>query len=380
MSRQTSSTIKLSIIAIVSIIAIWAIAHTISWVKIEGNEAVVKQDLFKGVLPDVWLSGTKFFCGWTTDVYKYDIGTQKCTFDDPQDNKEAEYVDIEVNCGEGGGQKAWVSMSINYRVGWIRDKNGTPIFSPEKLVKLHKDGIGKTYNEVIIKRTVTEIVNRIARPNEALDIYSGVGFNTFRELVDKELKAHPVFEDRGIYVENTIVYDVNLDPAYEKEIDQKVLAIQQTLRKKEETKAAEEEAKRAFAQAQAQVEIRRQEAEAKKIEQIKDAEAQKAQQVLAAEAEKQKRTLEAEGNRDANLAMASGVLAVGTAEAQVEQLKRDAMYAGEAGARRAQVEIADLTAKRLKDMFNGVSIVPEKTILSTTGAIKGLNVTPGEDQ
>ena len=312
--------LKMVIMVVVGIIALWALFHTVSLVKIEGSQAVVRQDLFKGVMSDVWLSGTKIFCGWTTDVYKYDIGTQKCTFDDPKDNSATDYVDIEVNCGEGGGQKAWVSMSINYRVGWISDSNGSPIFSPEKLVKLHKDGIGKSYGEVIIKRTVTEVVNRIARPNEALEIYSGAGFNTFREQVDSELKAHPVFKDRGIYVENTIVYDVNLDPSYEKEIDQKVLAIQQTLRKKEETKAAEEEARRVFAESQANVEMIRQQSEAAKIQMVKKAEADKEREILAAEAEKAKRVLEAEGNRDANLAMASGKLAIGKAEAEVEQL------------------------------------------------------------
>ena len=95
---------------------------------------------------------------------------------------------------------------------------------------------------------------------------------------------------------------------------------------------------------------------------IKQAEADKAREILAAEAEKQKRVLEAEGNRDATLAMASGVLAVGEAEAKVAQLKRDANYAGEAGARRASVEIAGLQADKLKGMLNGVSVISDKAL------------------
>lgn len=341
-------------------------------IKVEGSEVCVLQSLTKGVVSNVWLSGTHFYNNVLWDVYKYNIGTQKCTFDDNK-NEGAEYPRIVVDCGDNGGQKAYIAMSINYRIGWDDDK-GISVFSSDKIVKLHKDGIGKTYEDVIVKRTVIDVVNKIARPNQALSIYSGQGFVDFKEAVDKELKNHPVFNERGIYVENTIIYKVYLDSAYEDEIAAKQLAIQQKLRKIEEVKAAEEEARRVFAESQASVEKTRQQAEAAKIQMIKAAEANKAQEVLRAEAEKQKRILEAEGNRDANLANASGVLALGKAEAEVQQLKRDAMYAGEAGMRRANVEIADLTSQRLKGMFQGVSIVPEKTILSTAKGVQGLVV------
>jgi len=354
--------IKLGICAIVAIIAIFVTAKTLGIVKVEGSEAVVRQHLIRGVVDGVQLSGTHFYFGWLWDVYKYDIGTQKCTFDDVRVNKDAEAPRIIVDCGEGGGQKAWVAMSINYRVGWEQDENGAPKFSPNKLVLLHKDGIGKTYESVIVKRTVIDVINKIARPNKALDIYSGQGFVDFKDKVDIELKNHPVFKDRGIYVENTIIYKVYLDVEYETEIGKKVLAIQQTLRKVEETKAAEEEARRAFAEAQASVEKRRQEAESKKIEQIKDAEAQKAKEVLKAEAVKQKRILEAEGKRDADIAEAVGIIAKGRAEAERAQLLREAMYSGEAGKRRAEVEIAEKQAEKLHGMLDNVKVISDKTL------------------
>jgi len=358
--------IKIGIIVIVAIISLWLVGNTLGIVKVEGNEAVVKQHLMKGVVEDVWLSGTKFYFGWLWDVYKYDIGTQKTTFDDKKANADAEYGRIIVDCGEKGGQKAYVAMSINYRIGWDADNVGSPVFSPPKLVKIHKDGIGRTYESVIIKRTVVDVVNKIARPHQALEIYSGQGFVDFKERVDTELRNHPVFKQRGIFIENTIIYKVYLDPAYEKEIAAKVLAIQTKLRKTEETKAAEEEAKRAFAEAQASVETRRQEAEAKKIEQVKQA-----------EAEKLKRILEAEGERDANIAKADGILARGKAEAEIDALKREALYGGQSGSWRAKVHIAEKRAEKLAGMFNGVQIVPEKTILRAGekgGMLTGINV------
>lgn len=380
-----SAVVKLVIGFIVGVILLVTVSRTMGVVKVEGDEAVVQQDWSKGVLPDVLLSGTHFYVGWTTDVYKYQIGTQKITFD-----KGAEYDRIVVNVGENGGQEAHIAMSVNYRLGWI-DSGAGPAFSPEKLIRIHKDGIGKTYEDVIVRRTIVDAVNKVARPYDALRIYSGTGFVKFKEEVEKELKNHPVFKDRGIYIENLIINKVYLDPAYESEIAGKQLAIQQTLRKKEETKAAEEEAKRAFAQAQAQVEVTRQRAEAEKIITVKKAEADKAQailraegekeqQVLQAEGEKQKRILEAEGNRDANLAIASGILAVGKSEAEVEQLKRDAKYDGISGERRANVEIATAQAEKARGMLQGVSVIPERTIYNMGMKTMGLAVSDDPSQ
>lgn len=354
--------IKVGIIVVVGIIGLWALFHTVSFVKIEGNEAVVRQDLFQGVMNDVWTSGTKMFCGWTTDIYKYDIGTQKVTFDTKGDNRDAEYDRIEVNCGENGGQKAWIAISMNYRIGYDTAKDGTPVFAPEKLVTLHKEGLRETYESVILKRTIVEIVNKVARPHSALSIYSGQGFVDFVQMLETELKSAETLRERGIFVENTIVYSVHLDPKYESEIASKVLAIQETLKIKEQTIAKQEEAKRQFAESQGNVEKVRQDSEASKIKMVKQAEADNEREILAAQAEKAKRVLEAEGNRDANLAMASGILAVGKANAEVEQLQRDAKYAGESGSRRASVEIAGLQADKLKGMLTGVSVISDKAL------------------
>jgi len=358
--------LKMTITFLLVIVGLWAVGKTLTIKKVEGNEAMVRQHLLRGVDDKVLLSGTHFFCGWFWDPYVYDVGTQKCTFGTAS-NKNSEYERIVVDCGEGGGQKAYIAMSINYRVGWD-NISGSPKFSPEKLVALHKDGVGQTYENVIVKRTVVDVINQIARPHKALDIYSGQGFVDFKEEVDFALKNHPVFLQRGIFVENTIIYKVYLDDKYEAEIAAKVLAIQSTLRAKEETKAAEESAKRAFALAQADVETRTQAAEAKKRERVKEAEAEKAEQVL-----------KAEGKRDSDLAKASGVLAIGKAEAEVAALKRDAMYEGESGKRRAEVEVSKYKAEMLKGMLDGCMVVPERTI-AKLGDAGGLAMSMDNDE
>jgi regulator of protease activity HflC (stomatin/prohibitin superfamily) len=336
-------------------------------IKIEGNQIGVIQDWQKGVLDKTLSSGTHFYNNLAQDIYVYDIGTQKITFDS-FGNKDAEWPAIDVEIGENGGQKASISISCNYRL------------NPVKVVEIHKAGLGKSYESVVLKREIVDTVNEIARPHpSALDLYSGAGFVKFKNDVDKALHENTFLKEKGIDVENTIIYQVHLDPEYEKEIAGKQLAQQQKLRKQEETKAAEEEAKRIFAMSQANVEKVRQEAEAQKIITVKNAEAQAEQQVLQADAEKKKRIALAEGERDANLALASGILAVGQAEAQVAQLKSQALYAGEAGAKRAQVEIATKQAEMVKGILSGVQVLPEKALIQL-GRTAGVAVSEASQQ
>lgn len=346
------------IIVVVALVFLGAVGI----VKIDGNEIAVIQDWRKGVLPLTLTSGTHFYNNIAWDVYKYEIGTQKITFDSFE-NKDSEWPSIPVEVGENGGQKAQVSLSCNYHL------------SPDRIVSIHKQGIGKTYEAVVLKREIVDIVNEIARPHaSALELYSGKGFVKFKNEVEKALKENNFLKEKGIEIENTIIYQVHLDKNYEAEIAGKQIAQQQALRKQQETLAAQEEAKRIFAMSQANVEKVRQDAEAKKIITVKEAEAQAEQQVLQADAEKKKRVALAEGERDANLALASGILAVGKAEAEVQKLKTFSQYEGEAGARRAQVEISRNQADQLKGMLTGVQVISDKALVQlgkATGVVAG---------
>jgi len=331
--------ILIGIGGVITLVIIIVVMGFFSFVKIEGSEIGVVQD-WGGVKEQSLGAGTHMFNNFIQDIHVYPIGTQKITFDAKTGNADAEYETIPVEVGENGGQKAWVSISVNYHL------------NPTDIVKLHKQGIGHTYESVVLKREIVDTVNEIARPyKSALELYSGTGFVKFKNQVDDALKNNSVLKDRGIDVENTIIYGVHLDPAYENEIAQKQIAQQQVLRKQEETKAAEQEAKRIFAMSQAQVEQVRQEAEARKI-----------QMVTAAEANARKTVLDAEAERDSNLARSAGELAIGKARAEVAQLNRDAQYAGESGQRKAQVEIETQRAMIVAGLFKDVKILPSELV------------------
>lgn len=307
-------------------------------VTIQGNEVAVLQDMRTGVRDEVWTSGTKFYANWFLDVYKYDIGTQKASFGNIA-GQQGEYEPIPVEIGENGGQTARIVMSVNYRL------------DPSKIVELHKKGLAKSYETMILNREIIDTVNEVARPmKSALDIYSGVGFVEFKKEVDLRLRNNTELTSRGILVENTIIAGVQLDPKYKEQIDLKIVAIQSKLRAQEEALAAVEESKKVKAQMQSEVERRTQEANAKKAE-----------VELAAQAKGAELKAIAEGQRDANIAKATGDLALGRAEAEVAQLKSSALYAGEAGGRRAEVEIATKRAEMMKNIVDKVSILPERT-------------------
>ena len=331
---------KLIAAGIGCIILLFIICGLFGAVKLEGNEVGVVQN-WGGVKNDLLLPGMHFYNNFVDDVHTYNIGTQKITFDDVNTNNESEYPRILLDIGENGGQKAWIAMSVNYHL------------NPEKAVTIHKQGIGKTYESVVLKREIIDVVNEIARPRTALNIYSGEGFVKFKNDIEDSLKSNHVLVDRGLVIENTIIYKVYLDPQYEQEIAGKQIAMQQKLRKVEETLAAQEEAKRIFAMSQAKVEEARQTAEASKITQVTDAEAKARKTVLDAEAE-----------RDSNLARASGELAVGKARAEVKKLESVSLYDGESGGRRAEVEIKKYQADMMANLLNKLTVLPEKTFAS----------------
>jgi len=328
---------KLIAVCIGGVILLFILFGFFGAVKLEGNEVGVVQN-WAGVKNELLLPGMHFYNNFVDDVHTYNIGTQKITFDDAATNPEAEYPRILLDIGENGGQKAWIAMSVNYHL------------NPDKAVTIHKQGIGKTYESVVLKREIIDVVNEIARPRTALNIYSGEGFVKFKNDIEDSLKSNLVLVDRGLVIENTIIYKVYLDPQYEQEIAGKQIAMQQKLRKVEETLAAQEEAKRIFAMSQAKVEEARQTAEASKITQVTDAEAKARKTVLDAEAE-----------RDSNLARASGELAVGKARAEVKKLESVSLYDGESGGRRAEVEVAKYKADMMAQLVNRITVLPEKT-------------------
>ena len=325
--------------------------------NIEGFETGVVYKWKGGILDDPLDPGLR----WVLfgKINKLDIGKNKLTFADENgiktlnsrmDIPENDFVPIEVKCGKDGGQLTLIHISVLYSV------------KKDSAVSLWKEGVGRTYRYVILKRAVINAVNGTARIREALDIYSGTGFNELQNDIEKDLIA-----DENLAYFNILqvtIYQIRLDEDYEAEIEEKQLAKQEKLRAAEEALAAKEEAKKTKAEAQVMIEEETADADASKIEVVLAAEARNEKRILEAEAIKQEKALAGVGEKMKKLAEAEGVRALGLAEAEVEDAKKIAKYDGESGKHRAAVDVAQILQEKLNGLFNNTKIVPEDALVA----------------
>jgi len=338
-----------------------------NWQHVKGNERLVTQNFRTGVSQEIVSSGTFFYVPLTTTVYKYNVGTEKFIMGNKElyNGKGSDFVDYPAYTittgGNGKEQPATFSVTLQYRL------------DPTKLVALHNKA-QNSYEDLIIKPALTRIISDQATILSVLDFYSGTGRVDLQRNIEKAISEHPELSGAGIMVETFVIDSIDLDKAYVEEITGRQLASQKKLRAVEETRAAEEVAKRVEAEAEADKLKKIVEADAAKQQRVKAAEASASEVELAAKADATKVKAAAEASRFQKEQDARGLLAQGTAEAEVAQKKAAAKYSGEAGARQAQVEIELARVDMFKNMkIDGV--LPEKTILTIINGGKDVKTT-----
>jgi regulator of protease activity HflC (stomatin/prohibitin superfamily) len=226
------------------------------------------------------------------------------------------------------------------------------------------------YEDLVIKPALTRIISDLATQKTVLEFYSGAGRVELQFNIEDAIRKHPLLAEVGIWVETFVIDDIKLDTEYVAEITGRQLATQKTLRAIEETKAAEEVARKVEAEAQADKLKKIVEAEAEKEQRIRAAQASAEEVRLAAIAAGEKVRVTAEADRFMKEQNAKGLLAQGLAEAEVAEKVRDARYKGEAGARYAAVEIENARVELFKNMsIQGV--VPEGTLMTIINGNSG---------
>jgi len=339
-----------------SVLAFVAFFMACNWEVVEGNERLITQNWNSGVSEEVLSSGTHFYIPLTTNVYKYNVGTEKFIMGAKEhyNGNGSDYVDYPAYTittgGSGNEQPATFSVTLQYHL------------DPTKLVALHKQA-ATNYEDLIIKPALTRIISDQATQLKVLDFYSGTGRVELQNSIRNAITEHPALSEVGIVV-NTFVFDaIVLDKKYVGKIQARQLAYQDKLKNIEEAKAAEENAKKTEAIAQASKLKLIVEAEAKKQQKIKAAEAANESKILAAEAAAKQKRLDASADRYKKEQNAKGLLAQGLAEARVAKAKRDSKYSGESGLRQANVEMEQARVELFKNM-NLKGIVPQDTVLT----------------
>ena len=309
---------------LVLIVALVVTLLLVNWETVRGYEIGVKETWGEGVVEKPLQPGVHWMWpAYSQKIFKYPVNQQVFVMND---NKEdfAEGRDADAYEVQSADQQTmWISLTVQWRL------------DPLKIVDIHKT-VRDAIEERLIRPEVMLTVKNAATKRTALDAYSGAGLVALQSEIEEKLRASDgELRTRGIIVDTFVIERIRLDSEYTAEIKAKQVAIQKTLRNKEEEKAAVAAAAKAKAEAQADYEKQVVEAERDKAKGILEAEksaqqkvlaaeAAKRQVELAAEAEKARNVLEAEGEKEAGLLRAQAILALGEAEAEATKLKLSA--------------------------------------------------------
>lgn len=373
--RVNNFKVKLwSIIGGVSfLILLIAAFQFIGFVEVKGHQAAVVEGYYntlgmtKGVQKDLLNNGRHFYVPALSRPYVYNVGTDNFIMGDPKYYKNegtqfADFGPLTIKCGgRGNEQPATFSVTLQFHL------------DTDNLTTLHRYAQHQ-YKDRIIKPALTNIIKSLTVEQHVLDFYTGVGYNKLQKDIEERIKTDPTLSEVGIVVDTFVLDQIDLDPAYEAEIQGRQLATQQKLRADEEAKAAESIALKKQAIANAKKLERIVAAEADKQEKIKAAEAQNESRILAAKAEAQEIKQKATAERYRKEQDAKGLLAQGLAEAKVDKARKMSRYEGVAGLRQAQVEIAQLQVAKFKN-FNPAGVITEKTFLTVNGESKSPTLT-----
>lgn len=323
------------------VLFILSLILTVEYTTVEGNQLGVKETWGAGVDPNPLSPKTYFFYlygAWSTTVYKYDLSPNIFVMNDRKDDERANgRSDDSYVAQSSDNQKMTLWLALQWR------------YDPAKIVDIHKmfhTHLGRAdwqeqVEERMIRPALIAAVNTEATKLKAIDAYSGEGFVRLQSAIITRL-SDPASDLRGlgIITENFVIEKIKLDDEYIGEINKRQVAQQRELRAKQEELAALAEAQRAKAEAQSNYEKMVVEAERDKQVQILASEAEAKQRVNAATAAAEQVRLAAIAESDANKARASGILALGQAEAEATKLKLMA-YAVEGSDAFVRIKVAE---------------------------------------
>lgn len=322
-------------------------------VTVGGNEVGVMETWFGGVQTDP-LSPRTYICyPWQT-VYKYSIANRVFVMNDiPGDSEMHEGRERDSYLVQSKDSQ---DMHLSLQTQWRVD--------PEHVVSLHKTVGPKGIEEVVMRPALLRIVKDEATTREAIAAYSGDGLVKLQQDIERDLSSPDgELRSKGIIVDSFVIEHIRLDADYVAEIKARQVAIQKEQRAVQEEKAAQAEALKAKAVAQAALNTAVVKAESDKQVQILQAEAANEQEILKAEAEAKKVVLAAQAEKDSGELKAASIIAIGKANAEAEKLKFSA-YSAEGAETYAKIQVASALGNSLSGIKG---YLPENMNVYTLG-------------
>ena len=324
----------ISVVALAAVILFSVISIKVRTVK--GNEIGVEETWQDGVINTPLQPGTYWWLfGFNKEVYTYTTSGQVFVMNDKPSGANGEPF------AEGRQVDPLIANSLdNQKVTFHTTL--TWHIDPSHVVQLHKNYRDNIEERLIRPEEVNEVGIRATLQN-AIDLYSGPKLNELRSTVTSELRSSTgKLAQNGIVVDRFVIEKPELNPEYEKLIEQRQLAIATESQAKEQQKAnlalaAAQQAQsqialnKAVVEADAakQVSIKQQEATAQQsiiqtnanaANTVTQQEAEAKKVVIAAKAEAERNIAISEAQKQAEINRSVGIEAVGKATAEANKL------------------------------------------------------------
>jgi len=311
------------LIMIVAIVVVLMVVFEMTFkvVTIEGNQAAVRETWSGGVDPDAKGPKTYFTMRWTETYYPYDMSEQRFVMNDnTADTANGSRAIDTLELKSSDNQR----VHFNFTLTWHR--------SLAHLAQMHKE-YRMGVEENLIRPNLMRVAIAHGTVHTAIELYSGPEMEKVRKEVEAELKdPNGPLANGGVVADNLTTDSVNFpDAKYVENIEARQRAVVAQTRFEAEQKAnqAQADASRIAALKEQYEKVVAAETAAKQMVIDQQAQSDKATIKNKADAanlvtlqtgESQKIVLAANAARDAEIARAVGIKAVGEANAMANKL------------------------------------------------------------
>jgi len=372
--------------AVAAVLLLVVIFSTFKYQTIEGNQAGVMETWDKCVLPDAYGPKTYWLNRWTENLHAYDMSGQVFVINSQTTIKAQQGRQIDVlEVKSSDAQRVHFDITLQ----WHR--------SIENLAKMHRQ-YRDDVEERLIRPTLLKVVSFRATIKPAIELYAGMSLVQLQKDIENELKDPngALYQD-GVRVDSFVIDRTEFpDAKYVENIEarQRALIAQSRFEAEQKSNQAEADAARIKALKDQYEQVVKADTEAKRTVINQQAESDKAtiqtkadalnavtkqeaeskKIVLQAEADAKKQVALSESARQAEINRATGIEAVGKAEAEANRLKLTS-FSAPGSENYVKVEVS----KQFAAGLNNIRFFPSNATYNTIASDfdKGLSLLVG---
>ncbi len=236
-SRRRDRKIRISVVAIILVLALLSSALASSIVVIDAGEVGVVFNAFSGTKDTPLYPGMHLIIPYVETVYRYTTQEQVYTMTKEPGATQLAY-------GAMQDDSLWSPTREGLQVGI--DSSTRYAIDPRQAPHVH-NSFRNTYVEVLIRPTIRSIVRHYVSQNTVTDIY-GPKRREIQTAIERDIRER--FEKEGFLLLSFDIRNVNFTPDYAQSIEQKQIAQQQAEQMQYVLQREQQEAERKRVEAQ----------------------------------------------------------------------------------------------------------------------------------